>query len=114
MRSCMSSSKFIYELIFFLNMESENKRILEKIIDIALKEDVFSMKYKYWKSLHDDGIIDSIKSAMIGDVKGTIFVSFSILKGNESYTQAEGVDLVRIMRGCAREIKSKVTKMSER
>ena len=51
-------------------MEPLLRGYLEQFLENQIKEENLLPRYDYWKERYNEGIIDSIKSSMIGEIYG--------------------------------------------
>lgn len=95
-------------------MEPAIRGSVEKIIDITLDEDSLLRKYQIFKYYQEQGIINSVESALFGSVWTNVITVLVEMKSRakQEINENEMDEFKRIFASRALEIKSKINEIA--
>lgn len=95
-------------------MEPAIRGSVEKIIDITLEEDSLLRKYQIFKYYQEQGIINSVESALFGSVWTNVITVLVEMKSRakQEITESEMEEFKRIFASRALEIKSRIKEIA--
>jgi len=87
---------------------------IEKIIDITLDEESLQGKYQIFKYYQEEGIINSVESALFGSVWTNVITVLVEMKDRtrQEISESEMDEFKRIFASRAMEIKSKINEIA--
>ena len=94
-------------------MEAELRGKIEEFLDQTLSEKSLRNHYVYYKFFEQEGLLDSVKSAMVGAIFSKVLEYYSHLKWErgERGRQEEVDQLLRIIIRRGMEIKNKINQI---
>ena len=95
-------------------MEPAIRGSVEKIIDISLDEDSLLRKYQIFKYYQEQGIINSVESALFGSVWTNVITVLVEMKSRakQEINESEMEEFKRIFASRALEIKSRINEIA--
>ena len=95
-------------------MEPAIRGSVEKIIDISLDEDSLLRKYQIFKYYQEQGIINSVESALFGSVWTNVITVLVEMKSRakQEINESEMDEFKRIFASRALEIKSRINEIA--
>ncbi len=95
-------------------MEPAIRGSVEKIMDITLDEDSLLRKYQIFKYYQEQGIINSVESALFGSVWTNVITVLVEMKSRakQEINESEMEEFKRIFASRALEIKSRINEIS--
>jgi hypothetical protein len=97
-------------------MEPRYRELFEKYLDEQLQEERLLMLYEYWRKRYDEGIIENVKSAMMGELKGcilAIYITLRTMSGRSTPSLSEINEFHKMFNHRYPEIQSKIRKIIE-
>ncbi|MDX1702180.1 MAG: hypothetical protein R3250_16255 [Melioribacteraceae bacterium] len=95
-------------------MEPAIRGSVEKIIDINIDEESLRKKYQILRYYKEQGVINSVESALFGAVWNNVITALVDVKNRarQEISESEMEEFRRIFASRALEIKSKINKIS--
>ncbi len=91
-------------------MESNERDLLERRIECELEEERLRGQAAWWRHLRDEGVIDSVESAVIGSVFGSASLYFNLVYFGREVSDEAWDDFREVFKGAVEEIKERLSK----